>query len=581
MEFKKLIQDSEHKINDELFSLRTLKHIYESKGFTREGIPLGFEDAKRYMLKFLFPVESGIILNSGGNLQCKSMDTMNKTYFGRMDKKLKEWYKGNTLDIYKRVCIPNRQLIVGNTINTIGSFAHKNDMKYSECSAKAKKGVERVLEFILDVWCSYEQDQSEYILNWIANMIQGNKNKVILYAKTISEGVGKSTLSDFLREYVLGERIATIGDNKCISSGNNHSLYGKVLVVFEELASTMSEWHKVSSALKQWASGDTANYNEKYMVGFSGVNINNYMINTNTEAVKGANGRRYFICDISTKYKGDHEYWSDLNNVIMNNEVGKAFYLYMLERDISKFASHIYPVSKKKKEYISELLHPVHKFLKFNYLLYNKCIENIPTRKMLDDYNIYANNRELKPLSIRKFNDAMREINLSYTNKNSKTYWNVSLDELKLLAERRGWLCDTDGDEIDIHLIWKDKRIVKNMAGANNLFIESKQYEDIINKQKEQLSEQKEQLSEQQKQIEELKKQLAELQKVNDIPEPAPDTPNLFKKKKSKSKKKKSKRKKSKKSKSKKKKKVVKKKNDKSAKLDAWETIKTTIKITI
>ena len=91
MEFKKLINDSEHKINTDSFSLRKLRTLLESKGFDRNGEPLGMDDAKKYMLRYLFPCEGGIILNANGELEFKSTDIMNKTYYNRIDKKLMKW----------------------------------------------------------------------------------------------------------------------------------------------------------------------------------------------------------------------------------------------------------------------------------------------------------------------------------------------------------------------------------------------------------------------------------------------------------------------------------------------------------
>ncbi len=54
MEFKKLIQDSEHKINQDSFSIRTLKNLFSNKnrGFNPEDGKLNdFTDAKKYILR--------------------------------------------------------------------------------------------------------------------------------------------------------------------------------------------------------------------------------------------------------------------------------------------------------------------------------------------------------------------------------------------------------------------------------------------------------------------------------------------------------------------------------------------------
>jgi hypothetical protein len=40
--------------------------------------------------------------------------------------------------------------------------------------------------------------------------------------------------------------------------------------------------------------------------------MNNYIINTNVEAIKASEGRRYYILDLSTQYKNKHEYFNKL-----------------------------------------------------------------------------------------------------------------------------------------------------------------------------------------------------------------------------------------------------------------------------
>jgi hypothetical protein len=511
MEFKKLINDEEHKINSDTFSLRQLKVLLECKGFDRNGEPLGIEDAKKYMLRYLFPCEGGIILNSNKKLEFKTTDIMNKTYYSRIDKKLMKWFRTETLDIYTRVCIPNRQLIKDYTINMIPAFRHQKDIKYEDIDQETKNNVNKAITFIKHVWCSNDEVQLEYILNWIANVCQGKKNHTILYAKTITEGVGKSTLSEFLSVYVLGRSLAVPGDSNMLKTGNNHALYGKLLVTFEELASTYAEWTKMSSCLKEWATGDTIQYNEKYMVGFSGANLNNYIINTNTEAVKGANGRRYMVCDLSTRYVGNTDYWEDLNDSIMDTDTGKAFYIMMCERDVSRFNSSKLPKTAKRKEYISELLIPAHKFIKFNYLLCNKEIKRVSTKDLYSQYKLYCGNTDVKIGTQRNFNGAMSELNFKYKTSNSKMFYNITLDELKEVARVRGWLSDMDADQMGDHVIWEERKTVAEMASENNLFFDAKSYEDIIEQKDKQL-EQKD------REIEELKRLLKQQQEPAEKP---------------------------------------------------------------
>ena len=79
-------------------------------------------------------------------------------------------------------------------LNTFAGFKHIYNKKYKKCSKTAKEGCEMMLAFIKEVWCSGDDTSFMYILNWLANMIQGNKNNTILYLKSFVEGIGKSTV---------------------------------------------------------------------------------------------------------------------------------------------------------------------------------------------------------------------------------------------------------------------------------------------------------------------------------------------------------------------------------------------------
>jgi len=505
MEYKKLIEDHEYKINKDSFSLRKLKHLYSKpyRGFCSEtGKLKDFTDAKKYISSYLFPVENGYVLNSNGVLEFKNHDVINRTYIKRLAgdeyKELKTWFN-STDDIYRRVCIPNRQLIKDDTLNMVGAFLHEIDMKYKDCKKEHRRGVKMMLNFIKTVWCSDDEEQYQYIINWIANMCQGNKNEMLLYAKSHTEGIGKSTLTEFLMDYVIGRNLTIQPSSDVLTTGNNNCLFGRLLVCFEELKSSKAEWSKMSSCLKEWITSDTITYSEKYMIGYTAKNINNYIINTNTEAIKGAGGRRYYACELSTKYKGDHDFWDTLYTTCFNNDVGKAFYLYMIEKDIKGFKSNNPPTTKRKKEYITNQLSSTYKFLKFNYLLCDKDIKKVSTKDLYEQYCLYCDNTENIKHKKTTFHTHIRELGFDYKTSNSKSLWNITNEELKTVAVRRGWAHELDNDELQDNVIWGDLKTVSETASKNNLFFNAKHYEDIIDAKD--------------REIEELKKQLAELQK--------------------------------------------------------------------
>ena len=73
------------------------------------------------------------------------------------------------------------------------------------------------------------------------------------------------------------------------------------------------------------------------------------IILTNVEAIKASEGRRYYILDLSTKYKNNHEFFTRLYDTCFSDEVGKAFYLFMMEQDVQKFNPQNFVDTQSKK----------------------------------------------------------------------------------------------------------------------------------------------------------------------------------------------------------------------------------------
>ena len=166
-----------------------------------------------------------------------------------------------------------------------------------------------MLAFIKEVWCSGDDTSFMYILNWLANMIQGNKNNTILYLKSFVEGIGKSTVSQFIMNHVLGKHICIESNSEPLKTPYNEILAGKLMVAFEELECTGErDWSAMSTKLKRWSTSSDITYAEKYIKSYESKNINNYIILTNVEAIKASEGRRYYILDLSTKYKNNHDF---------------------------------------------------------------------------------------------------------------------------------------------------------------------------------------------------------------------------------------------------------------------------------
>ena len=199
-------------------------------------------------------------------------------------------------------------------------------------------------------------------------MVQGNKNDSILYLKGV-QGIGKSTLTEMLKDYIIGNDISLETGSEPLKSQFNKILMGRLLVVFEELETfSKSEWMAVSSKLKRYTTSNTIDYEDKNEKKFQGENINNYIINTNNDALKDSDGRRIFICDVSTHRKNDREYFKNLRAKCFNNEIGEALFSYFLEVEINGFnAQADMPMTTGKLDAIADRLGSIEKFIKSEY----------------------------------------------------------------------------------------------------------------------------------------------------------------------------------------------------------------------
>jgi len=278
------------------------------------------------------------------------------------------------------------------------------------------------------------------------SLLKGYKNQSILYVKSI-EGVGKSTFTDFFIQYVLGNDLHAKGDKECLCTANNMDLMGKPFVIFEELpVMNKNEWNVCDGKLKDMATGTEMNYCDKYCKKFRAANINNYCIMTNHKAVKRPDGRRYYVVDINTKYCNDHEYFGELRDTCFNEKVGYAFYNYLLELD--DFKTLEMPETRAKLNMIADLLTPIEKFLKFEFLLQNKSVKLKP-KELHAQYEKYCEDSGLHAEKKIEFTTGMEQFGFKYSMINEYNAYRITVDQLKTLAERRKWLHALDSDDID------------------------------------------------------------------------------------------------------------------------------------
>jgi len=426
------------------FEWDQLKHLYDN------GLLKDHQDCKNYLAKYFVPTTCGTHIKFENNKPTIiNDDIMKRVYLKRFKKDIKIWYETETIP-KKLICDPLKPTVGPNFINYSPQFLHKY-AKYDTFSKKIQKSVDTFLAYVKLIWANNDEKVYTYLLKWFSNLCKGVKNRSCLYAKG-EEGIGKSTLTDFLINFVIGKDLFCKGKADHLKGMHNLGLLGKLLVVFEELQFFGNkEWMAIDSEIKDLITNDDASYTDKYEKRFTANNNNNYIVNTNFNAIKGANGRRYLVCDINPCKMNDFKYFGDLKEKCFNLETGHALFCYLLEIDTTNFNSLDIPITQAKQDICAELLTPLEKFLKFAFLLRKSNID----MKVKDLYNMYtafcvSSNLQICT-SIQKLAQNMRELGFNFIkDSNGYNIYRISNDELKSLAIKKKWLHELDKDELDI-----------------------------------------------------------------------------------------------------------------------------------
>jgi len=336
-------------------------------------------------------------------------------------------------------------------INECGQYLHTKYKQYNDYSEDVKAKVDKVLNMIKVISCNSNDELFEAYIKYLSQLVKGQKTEVVIYKKS-EQGTGKSTETDFIINYVLGKDLCVISGTEPLLSNFNKILLGKLLVVFEELPTfSQKEWEVVSSKIKTMTTEKTFIYRSLFKDAIEAENISNFMINTNVESIKDSDGRRIMIMPVSNVRKGDKEYFEDLRKTCFNLEVGEAFFSYLMGIDTTSFyAQTDFPETENKRLAIANLLHPVYKFLKFNFVLKTKGLEKIKPKDLYDNYICWSKISDAKRIVQKTdFFKKMEDIGIKYKITSGARFYKETYEDLKFISDSNKWLCEYDEVEND------------------------------------------------------------------------------------------------------------------------------------
>lgn len=214
------------------------------------------------------------------------------------------------------------------------------------CGFKAKrvkkvneKLIEPLLIHIKEVLADNNEERYDYILSWLASIIQTPwiKTRRAMMLKS-DQQCGKGTFTYFLSKYVFGTQLSTTcsGFDHILGQFNS-ILQNKLIVIVDEPSVVQDSFHSQFDKFKNLITDVSGlRINKKGIESFSVQNYSNFILTTNHDrSVKiESKDKRYVIFELSNHRQGDKKYFDDLMSSIYNDKAGNHFYSFLLNYKI-------------------------------------------------------------------------------------------------------------------------------------------------------------------------------------------------------------------------------------------------------
>jgi len=255
------------------------------------------------------------------------------------------------------------------------------------------KDCSRILELV-NVLCEEHTESYEYVLNWLADMIQNPGKKcgtaVVLKSK---QGAGKGTLVEIMR-LMMGEYVSETAnplEDIFGSHGNVH--IQKIMTSLDEVKK--GDVVKVLGRLKNYITSNTCNYNEKGLKIVEVKNCSRFLFTTNESIPVSvdADDRRYCLIECSNKLCKDGVFWKDFyKSVVEDIGVIKGFYNFLKARDVSNVSWMKFPDTEFRNDIIQASLHPLIFFMD-SFIQSSRCANTVnkyTSSQLFDHYKRYC-----------------------------------------------------------------------------------------------------------------------------------------------------------------------------------------------
>lgn len=243
------------------------------------------------------------------------------------------WLKDPTIRTYKKMDFKPCQETPEDIYNLFKGFEVQNK-KLKDINIKETKMYEHLFNL-----AGREEASLEYILNCLANVVQKpyDKTRTSLIFRSI-EGCGKDTFFNWFGEKILGKQYY-INDSKTelIFGRFNSCISRKLLIVLNE--TSHNDTAKIMEGIKDAITKDTNKIEVKGKEPREEQNNIFYVYFSNSEnpLPLSQTDRRFTAFECNPQIANNTDYFNKLYDELESEDIDRAFYEYLMKRDIKHY----------------------------------------------------------------------------------------------------------------------------------------------------------------------------------------------------------------------------------------------------
>ena len=200
--------------------------------------------------------------------------------------------------------------------------------------------VDPVLKHIREVWCNDNEKVYDWVISWLADIIQYPENEYKMPTALVvwgDPGVGKSIIAEFIGRKILGDsHFQSLSGMENIMKFNAECR-NKILTCFEELRGEMSA-HQYSNKLKDMIVRKSQRIERKGYDAEDHPDCNRYILISNDDnpvhIEKG--DRRYAVLHCNKKYLKNKEYYDKLGRLMDTDECADNFLTFLVNHKYNR-----------------------------------------------------------------------------------------------------------------------------------------------------------------------------------------------------------------------------------------------------